>query len=184
MYSFHRGDFVTLRFFLHKNSLRSPKTPHLLLLLYTYRSWSLVRHHTNAIVMTSVARTGSLKEDVRRWKTIGDGQFRVRFVLFSLCAFFFSFLNSCAHSSRRVFYFASLFLSRARARVVALLSRRSAVMHENYWNQELNFSIARPRRYVARCESFDYTTLYSEPDKKKKAVFARVRIGGFLSICI
>ena len=46
----------------------------------------------------------------------------------------------------------------------------------------MNFSIARPRRYVARCESFDYTTLYSEPDKK--GVFARMRIGGFLSICI
>jgi hypothetical protein len=60
--------------------------------------------------------------------------------------------------------------------VVALLSRRSAVMHENYGNQIMNFSIARPRRYVARCESFDYTTLYSEPDKK--AVFARMRIEG------
>jgi len=118
-------------------------------------------------------------ENDRRWAV--SSAFRV---VLSLCVFFFFFKFVRAFESSCFLFCIPFSLTRARARVVALLSRRSAVMHENYWNQELNFSIARPRRYVARCESFDYTTLYSEPDKKKKAVFARVRIGGFLSICI
>jgi len=54
-------------------------------------------------------RATSLKEDVQRWKTIGDGQFRVRFcVVLSLSL---SFLNLFLHI---LYLFFSLV---ARARV-------------------------------------------------------------------
>jgi hypothetical protein len=89
-------------------------------------------------------RATSLKEDVQRWKTIGDGQFRVRFCVVLSFFFFLFYKFLFAH-------FVSPFFSRcarARARVVALLSRRSAVMNKNKRERHelLNRATATVRR--------------------------------------
>lgn len=57
-------------------------------------------------------RATSLKEDVQRWKTIGDGQFRVRFCVV-LSFFFFFFTNFFL----RILYLLFSLVARARARV-------------------------------------------------------------------
>lgn len=120
-------------------------------------------------------RAISLKEDVQRWKTIGDGQFRVRFRVV-LSRFFFLFYKFLfAH-------FVSLLLSlRARARVWLRCFRGV----RQWWMKTVGVIIWTSQSRDCRDgASRGARALISQFYilSRTKAVFARfLRIGDFLS---